>query len=426
MTQREALLAAIREQPDEDTPRLAYADLLDELGADQRNQYFLDWAALIRTQIDFARTERFSDRWFELAARQAELFEKRKQDWSEISGTRLGQASYRRGFREAIPFYADAEGFERHLDLAFAGNPLRVVRLMWYKKPEKAALAAVARHPGMGRVETFDVGNTGSRTAIRLLEAIVPRAPRLRALGVGSLRLSATTAAELLARLDVRGLCAIDLHENLLFGASPMAEYRPERLFHSPVLAGVRWLDLDHTGLTATAVSALAHSPVLKGVRHLNLGTGPTGAGEGTTFGPEGAEALAAGPAVRGVEYLSLVGQRIGADGTAALARSPLLSTVRELDLQGNDLGDDGVASLAACPHLGALRKLNLDGNAIGTAGAEALLASPHLAGLRVLTLYPEYAPPHPDVWRRLAERFPNREPAMPGDHGTAFFDPIP
>src|SRR5215471_13106330 len=49
MSDRDALLAAIRAQPDEDTPRLVFADYLDEHDEPER-------AAFIRTQVELART----------------------------------------------------------------------------------------------------------------------------------------------------------------------------------------------------------------------------------------------------------------------------------------------------------------------------------------------------------------------------------
>jgi len=201
MTDREMLLVAIREHPEEDTPRLAFADYLQERG----NAYFEDWATLIRTQIEATKVERHSARWFELAQQQAELFEKRKLDWDPYSGSGLGCAAYRRGFREAIPFDCDAPNFSRHFDLAFAGNPLRAVRLNWNRKSGmREIFQGIARHPGMARVETLDVGNTPPKAARWLLNLAVRHTPRLRALGLSDLNLTATTAADLLVSVHPR------------------------------------------------------------------------------------------------------------------------------------------------------------------------------------------------------------------------------
>ncbi|MFO0825062.1 MAG: TIGR02996 domain-containing protein [Gemmataceae bacterium] len=52
MSDHDALLAAICAEPDEDTPRLAYADLIEENGDSTR-------AAFIRTQIAIARAAEY-------------------------------------------------------------------------------------------------------------------------------------------------------------------------------------------------------------------------------------------------------------------------------------------------------------------------------------------------------------------------------
>ena len=51
MSDRDALLAAIRENPDDDTPRLAYADWLDEQGGTSNEAQ----AEYIRLEIQHAR-----------------------------------------------------------------------------------------------------------------------------------------------------------------------------------------------------------------------------------------------------------------------------------------------------------------------------------------------------------------------------------
>jgi len=417
MTDREMLLVAIREHPEEDTPRLAFADYLQERG----NAYFEDWATLIRTQIEATKVERHSARWFELAQQQAELFEKRKLDWDPYSGSGLGCAAYRRGFREAIPFQADNPNFSRHLDLAFAGNPLRAVRLNWNRKSGmREIFQGIARHPGMARVETLDVGNTPPKAARWLLNLAVRHTPRLRAIGLSDLNLTATTAADLLVSLSVPGLAALDLSNNSLFSSNDTVE-RPESLFHSPTLANVRWLDLEGCGLPVAAVESLAHSPAMRGLRYLNVG-GQYSATEGV-FGTDGAAALAEGPAMRGLEFLRLSYQRIGSFGLEMLLRSPVLATVRELDLSNNDIGDDGAISLAACPHVARLRKLNLQGNAIGRDGTEALLASPYLTSLRILIL--DVRGDQLDLTAQLRERFQS-VPHIASVQGATFFEPIP
>lgn len=59
MTDRDALLAAILSHPDEDTPRLALADYLDEHGDSAEQRY----AAFIRKQIELANVPEYDPRW---------------------------------------------------------------------------------------------------------------------------------------------------------------------------------------------------------------------------------------------------------------------------------------------------------------------------------------------------------------------------
>jgi uncharacterized protein (TIGR02996 family) len=427
MTDREMLLRAIQENPDEDTPRLAYADVLEEQGNEQRNQYFLDWAELIRVQIEYATVERYSDRWFELAQRQVTLFTKRKNDWSPLWGSRLGCAAYRRGFWECHHFTPGREKLHKSFDQAVAGNPLRGIRFNTLGEAGKPAVSATARHPGLARVETLDLVKSRRSLVRKFLSVVTPRMPKLRALGLTSFALTAAEASELLMELSLPNLTALDLSHNMLFGASSMPHYRPESLLHSPALRKVRWLDLFHSWTTAEAVYALAHGPVLKELRYLNLGSQRSR--DNSTLGQDIAEAIASGPSVRALEVLSLAGQWIGTHGLAALLRSPVLANVRELDLEGNNIGDEGVIALATCPHLRALRKLNLSRNEVGNAGVEAILASPHLERLRILTL--GYLGPGIDPlaesWIQARKRFLEKAPTIPdGFSASEFFDPIP
>lgn len=68
MNEEAAFLRAICEQPDEDTPRLAFADYLDEQGGEVN----VAWAELIRVQIELARGAR-GERAQHLARRDREL-----------------------------------------------------------------------------------------------------------------------------------------------------------------------------------------------------------------------------------------------------------------------------------------------------------------------------------------------------------------
>ena len=84
MSDEDAFLRAICDQPDEDTPRLAFADWLDDRGGAVNAA----WAELIRVQVPLARgpgAER--DR---LVARECELTPAVVDHWSERMGIPVG------------------------------------------------------------------------------------------------------------------------------------------------------------------------------------------------------------------------------------------------------------------------------------------------------------------------------------------------
>jgi uncharacterized protein (TIGR02996 family) len=73
MSDEAALLAAIMSHPDEDTPRLVYADWLDENGASERAEF-------IRLQIGLARGT-LPGRQRGTAEKRCRALEKTHGDW---------------------------------------------------------------------------------------------------------------------------------------------------------------------------------------------------------------------------------------------------------------------------------------------------------------------------------------------------------
>jgi uncharacterized protein (TIGR02996 family) len=74
MTDREALLRAVIENPDDDAPRLVYADWLDEHGDPDRAEF-------IRVQCVLHGSPRSDDEWKALRARSAALLEANHTRW---------------------------------------------------------------------------------------------------------------------------------------------------------------------------------------------------------------------------------------------------------------------------------------------------------------------------------------------------------
>jgi uncharacterized protein (TIGR02996 family) len=74
MSDERALLAAVRANPDEDTPRLMYADWLEEHGDAGQAEF-------VRLQVERSHTDRADPRWRELLGREAELLVAAKHTW---------------------------------------------------------------------------------------------------------------------------------------------------------------------------------------------------------------------------------------------------------------------------------------------------------------------------------------------------------
>src|SRR5437588_12608417 len=69
-----AFLADICANPDDDTPRLVYADWLEDHGDSERAEF-------IRTQIRYVQIEHYLPESHRLYARQKELVERHREEW---------------------------------------------------------------------------------------------------------------------------------------------------------------------------------------------------------------------------------------------------------------------------------------------------------------------------------------------------------
>jgi uncharacterized protein (TIGR02996 family) len=121
MSDEDALLAAIAAHPEEDTPRLMYADWLDEHGQPLRAEF-------IRVQIELAQKEHLSraelNRYVPLFRRNEELLDNHHAEllgpladlWNEV------RVEFRRGFLASVDLRADQ--FVTHADELAALKPL--------------------------------------------------------------------------------------------------------------------------------------------------------------------------------------------------------------------------------------------------------------------------------------------------------------
>jgi uncharacterized protein (TIGR02996 family) len=83
MSTEKTFLQTICETPDDDAPRLVFADWLEDNGQSER-------AELIRTQCRRAKMDEWDDGYEDLAQREQELLEKYGKKWGKAAWTPRG------------------------------------------------------------------------------------------------------------------------------------------------------------------------------------------------------------------------------------------------------------------------------------------------------------------------------------------------
>jgi uncharacterized protein (TIGR02996 family) len=281
----DALLAEILANPDDDAPRLIYADWLEEHGDPDR-------AAFIRAQVRLAHfnwraippgAEHYPGEREALASQEAELWRRHKEEWlaelpvslrrnrvdnkveihrgfvEELSQTpkRLLKVSSRvwarHPIRQLTLWPRGDEGFADVLALPHLG---RIRQLSLMSSPDNVGLAALAGCDSLSNVRVMTVFGDGDPTY-----AALARCPSLR--GLLNLFLMAdcrdTTEAgltELIGSENVAGLVALRIDAIYLPDAGARVVARSARL------AGLKRLSL-HGHLKDAGAQALCESPYL-------------------------------------------------------------------------------------------------------------------------------------------------------------------
>jgi uncharacterized protein (TIGR02996 family) len=250
MIQDDGFLQAVLEDPDDDAPRLVYADWLEERG-EPRGEFIRTDCALARLAADDPRRPALEERRRQLLAEHGDAW------LGPLRGLAYGWG-FRRGFVEEVT--ADARHFHQHAD-AFFTAPLRLVRLL---------------HAG---------GVIQSLAECRHLR-------RLRALHLTDNNLGNRGLSTLLASPSLGGLTTLRLGNNGLTDTGAVL------LANASNLAGLEVLNLSRNAIGDAGAEALAASPNLRRLTSLHLGS--------NLIRDAGAHALAAGPGLRRLTGLDL------------------------------------------------------------------------------------------------------------------------
>jgi len=206
MTHADAFLQAILDAPDDDAPRLLFADWLEDNGDSDR-------AELIRVQIALA--DRPADHAVAgLRSRQNALLALHDEEWSESVRAVAFGWEYSRGFVETVE--AEAETFLDGAETLFGRAPVRRVRLHWppWLRFTSSVVPRLADCPSLARLTTLDLsGNFLGSDGLQSLLAS-PWLTHLTALDLRECRISDRGVRALAQWPFLTWLTRLDLSHN--------------------------------------------------------------------------------------------------------------------------------------------------------------------------------------------------------------------
>jgi uncharacterized protein (TIGR02996 family) len=242
--------AAVRDAPDDDLPRLIYADWLEERG-DPRG-------AFIRAQVERARLPEGDPRIPQLDAVAAELLADHEDAWLGGLADELVRWWFHRGFLEVS---LDVRRFVRGETPWLDGPTVAGVHLYGPRQMSAELLAELLTDPRCRSVRSLFLGFEYLRDEGAELIAGSERLPNLVALDLGTNGITDAGAVALARSERLGGLRHLILGNNLIGDAGAAA------------LAGMalQTLDLTNNDVTAAGAEALAGAGGLAGVASLKL-----------------------------------------------------------------------------------------------------------------------------------------------------------
>jgi uncharacterized protein (TIGR02996 family) len=412
------LLAAIRHRPDDDAPRLVYADWLEEQGDGPR-------ARLIHLQCRVAELPRW-ERDAVAARRDVDQLlcdhgDRWRGELPALDG--VAWTTFRRGFVDAIRV-TTVDALYRHAAAIAEAAPVTRVEVETFDEmvndDDPVPLPWLRALRVTWHWQSFRVRATGSLLA-------TPAELEIVATQGGTVDMLSTRVAAPIERLHILGshTVATAVVDQLVAMASSRTTLRSlgvgtrfvdhdSGYFEDPTLRGpgaerlagarfdrVEALDVSRQRVTDDGLASLVGSlprlselaargselgelvwlPREHGAAIVRLDLGDN------AIGDAGARAIAAASRTARVASLALDVCELSGDGIAALADAPLWHELRELDLSGNPLGVGGAIALAGAPrpqHLHALRLADVD---LDADAARVLAGTPWLDQLVAVDL---------------------------------------
>jgi uncharacterized protein (TIGR02996 family) len=406
MSSEAAFLSEIRERPEDDAPRLVFADWLDDRGEPERAEF-------VRCQVRLEALPEWDPDRFGLEERALDLLAEHRPRWTAHlpKWARAEELSFRRGMLESARL--SPATFLRHGERLAQLIPLSRVRLDDCVRPDE-----LARLVSAVRLSELEFGWFPDAVSERRFFDNLD-SPRLRRLAVRR-AYSGPGTPEALA--DWPGLAGLT---DLRLSTTPDGP----ALFRSPRLGRLTRLALTDSGVDAAGLAALAQAEPLAGLSGLEVGAGGLGEAAADLTGADWPELesfvgglwqtnddhvrqLLSSPwaaRLRSLEFnygvgtsggrllaafhptrlarLGLIQTGLGDSGAAALLGADWLAGLASLRLPGNALTEASAHALASSTRLGRLVRLDLTHNHIDAAGAAAVVGSDRLGALHDLRL---------------------------------------
>jgi uncharacterized protein (TIGR02996 family) len=343
-TDFEGLLRAVFRDPDDDTPRLVFADYLEENDRPDR-------AALIRYQCEQARLKPQSARYKELAALIKPLVAKlRDQIGTLPEGMKF---AFHRGFgRLDVNLYDfnDAGSLPARFTNLFRDGWIETIGTSIIYNLRESGVIPLLEHVG-----TFDVSRYGTSDEL-LLTVAAETAPARTTGRLARVKVHSSNRKAFDRLLRAQHGETIDLSADL----GPERQYTNlnadlfARLAEFGRLSGARELYL-HSGFALGAAELdMLRAADLSELRRLRL--------EYWELPRAAIERFVKSPALANLTALCLQGCSVRGPGVAAIVKSPLFARLHTLDLTVNPIGSAGAAALAGAKVPPKLKELVLAG----------------------------------------------------------------
>jgi uncharacterized protein (TIGR02996 family) len=319
----EAFLRDVGEHPDDDAPRLAYADWLQEQPdpvRQARGEFIVAQCAVARDEERGAHREQWKKR-------TRALLKQYRDDWLPFPFGLVHRAEFRRGFLERVTLDVSSQPPQGFLD---------------------AAQDVFCREPAVRHLRLIPTGASLSPGGLFGLLG-VKCWPRLITLALENNELSPETIRALANSPRLAGL------RRLVLSGNPIGPHGANALAGSIYLTGLEALVLNLTGVGGAGITALARSPHLGRLLFLGL--------SGNNIEPAGLIELARSTQLSSLRALDLSNCRLEARHLHALLAGPLVHRLRRLDLSDTFVTNDVLVPLLVLePRPASLVELRLGG----------------------------------------------------------------